>query len=59
MKQNQDIFVQMKKEDRSFGEKSKAPRRMTNHKANKHRMDFKRFSTEDFKNMEDDFYEMD
>ena len=50
-----DIFVEMKKEDRSFGEKVKVPRQMFNKKKEKYRTDFKRFKSQDFQEMAADY----
>lgn len=56
MKQNQvnSAFVEMKKEDRYFGEKVKKIRRAGSVKSNKHRVDFRNYSKQDFEKMEDD-----
>ena len=49
-----DIFVEIKKEDRSFGEKMKSPRNLNGNKKQKHRTDFKRFNKQDFEQMENE-----
>lgn len=56
MKQNQDreAFVQMKNEDRYFGEKTKKVRRVDNGKLNKHRVNYRQFNRQDFEAMQED-----